>query len=228
MFNNLKNKFNNLNIFDINNIVIIICLILFVISLIFGNNIYMFVVMYFLILFISYRFNNKILLFLKSILLLLIIGSIIISFFSLSFIKIDIISIIHILIKICLGLSYIILIYLFLKKKKINTLKKYFKRFKFYSFKELRKRNYNNFLNNNKDNVEKYIEKNNINRSSDYYKVIEDNIEDKSKNELEEFVWINYLRFYKNKRYIKEKIIDIMDIIYIGIHVIILLLIWVR
>ena len=220
MFNNLKNKFNNLNMFDINNIVIIICLILFVISLIFGNNIYMFVVMYFLILFISYRFNNKILLFLKSILLLLIIGSIIISFFSLSFIKIDIISIIYILIKICLGLSYIILIYLFLKKKKINILKKYIKRFKFYSFKELRKRNYNNLLNNNKDNVEKYIEKNNINRSSDYYKVIEDNIEDKSKNELEEFVWINYLRFYKNQRFNASSIISMYNISFLLIHII--------
>ena len=76
--------------------------------------------------------------------------------------------------------------------------------------------------------IDNYIKNNNINLLSDYYKVLKDNIDEKSKNELEEYVWINYLRFYKNRRFVKKEVFDYVDIIYIGIHVIMLLLILVR
>ena len=228
MLKNLINKYNELDIFDVNNLVIILCFFLFIISLIFGNNIYMFILMYFMLLFLSKYFSNKIVVFFISTLPLLIMGSIILQFFSFNILKIDIIYILYILIKIWIGISYIVLIFLFLKKKKIKILKSFSKRFKYYSFKELRKRNYELFINKNKDIVDKYVKNNNINLLSDYYKVVKNSIDEKSKNELEEYVWINYLRFYKNRRDNKKEIFEFTDIIYIVFHVIILLLILVR
>ena len=46
----------------------------------------------------------------------------------------------------------------------------------------------------------------------------------KVKNDLEDYVCLNYLRFYKNKKYNKKNIFDSLNIVFISIHVIILLL----
>ena len=228
MFQKIMKKYNELDIYDLYTLIIILCFLLFFISLVIGKNIYLFILMYILVIYLSRSFSNKIIIFLVSTLPLLLVGAIIIPFFSLKYFTIDIINILYIIIKLWLGISYIILIYLLLKSKRKKTIRNTLKRFKYYSFKELRKRHYKYYQERNKDVVKKYIEKNKIDNSSDYYKVIEDNIDNKSKQDLEEFVWINYLRFYKNKRFLKNDIFSLINVAYLIIHIIMVLLIFVR
>ncbi len=228
MLKNLMKKYNELDIYDLHIVTIILCFLLFIIGLLFNKTIYPLIVMYIVVFFLSRYFPSKIIAFLISTLPFLLIGTIVLSFLSLSYFKLEILNILYIIIKIWLGICYFVLLYFYLKKKKIRFIKRFRKRVKYYSFKELRKRNYNRFKERNKDIVENFVKQNNINRSSDYYKVMEDNIDKKSKDDLEEFVWINYLRFYKNKSYFKIVFFDSLNMFYLVIHVIIVLLSFVR
>lgn len=228
MLKKLIKRYNELDIYDLHTIIVILCFFLFLIGLIFGKTIYLFIAMYLVVLFLSKYFSNKVITFLISSLPFLLIGAMALPFFSLSYFKVELLNIIYIFIKSWLGISYVILIYFFFKKKKRRFVKHFRKRFKYYSFQELRNRNYNQFKERNKDILEGYVEKNNINRSSDYYKVMENNMDEKSKTDLEEFVWINYLRFYKNKRNFRKNVFDFINVIYLVIHIIIILLIFVR
>ena len=58
--------------------------------------------------------------------------------------------------------------------------------------------------------------------------MLNNSIDEKSKDELEEFVWLNYLRFYKNRRYFKRQLFEFENIIYVLVHIVIVLLIYVR
>lgn len=228
MLRRIKSKFEEFDIFDLNIYIIILCFIAFFLSIWFGNNIYMYLLMTLLIFLISKQIYNNMVIFLLTTLLFFLVGYIIISFISIPFLKKDILNIINIIIKIWISSSYIIIIYLLINKKKIKEHKSFHKRFKFYSFKELRKRNYEYFKEKNKEIVEKYTKKNNVSLTSDYYKVLNNSIEEKSKDELEEFVWLNYLRFYKNRRYFKRQLFEFENVIYVLVHIIIVLLINVR
>lgn len=228
MLRRLINKFKEFDIFDLNIYIIVLCFVAFFLSLWFGNNIFMFVLMFLVVFYLSKHVGNNIIIFLITTLPFLLISAIILPYISIPLYKENILNIIYILIKIWLGVSYVILTYLLVNKKNIKNKKSFHKRFKFYSFKELRKRNYEFFKEKNKEIVDKYTKKNNISLTSDYYKVLNDNIEEKSKDELEEFVWLNYLRFYKNRRYFKRQLFEFENIIYIIIHIVIVLLVFVR
>ena len=228
MLRRLINKISEIDLFDLNIYIIIIGFILFFLSLWFGNSIFMLILMFLLIFYISRTIYNNFVIFIITTLPILIISVIILSYISIAIFKDNILKIIYLLIKIWLGIGYVTIIYLLVKKKKIKSKKSFCKRFKFYSFKELRKRNYEYFKTKNKDIIDKYSKKNNISHTSDYYKVMNNAIEDKSKSELEEFVWLNYLRFYKNRRYFKRQYFELENLLYIVIHIIFILLIFVR
>ena len=228
MLRRLINKFKEFDIYDLNIYIIVLCFVAFFLSLWFGNSIYMYILMTLLVFYISKKIYNNFIMFLLIMLLFLLVGYIILSNISVPIFKGDVLNIINTLIKLWLSVSYTILIYLLINKKKVKESKSFCKRFKFYTFKELRKRNYEFFKDKNKEIVDKYSKKNNISLTSDYYKVLNNNIEEKSKDELEEFVWLNYLRFYKNRRYFKRQLFEFENIIYVLIHIIIVLLIYVR
>ena len=220
----LKEK-NSFDWFSINNIIIIISCILFIISLFYLNNLVLMVIVYLLILYFSTKFYNNYVKFISCILPIVLFGFILFNSIKFNIVRSESYTIFSVVIKILLSIDYLLIIYEYLKEKKEKVLKVKKNKYKKYTFKELRKLNLDKYKKLNMDNIEKYISDNNISSDSDYYKVIMDNYENKSKNDLEEFVWINYLRFYKNKRYIKNNYLDKYSIIYLLVHVIIFLII---
>ena len=130
----------------------------------------------------------------------------------------------EIIVKIFFFVDYFLIILLTIKDKKYKIMKLQKRRLKKYTFKELRERKIDDFKRINQEIVNEYLKTYNILKDSDYYKVINDNYLNKTKEDLEEYVWINYLRFYKNKKYQKVRL-DKTNFLFLGIHGIILLLV---
>lgn len=224
MYQRLKKKHDSINLSDLNNILLIISIISLLISLICTNNLIIFILIFiFTYELASHIKNNKYVRFLSNFLGIILLGYTLIKL-SNTILNSNIINIINLVIKIILFLDYFLIILVIIKDKKLKLLKKSNRNIKKYTFKELRSKKYNQFREDNLKEIDLYLEENLISKDSDYYKVIENNIDNKTKIDLEEYVWMNYLRFYKNKRYNKTNVFDKLNFVFIIIHVIILLL----
>ena len=205
MLDKIRDKIDEFDVYELNNIIVIISFLLFITSLIFVKNVYMIIFMYLFLLYLSRLYEKNIIKFICSILPIIIFGYFLIHFIHFTFIKDETFITFRFIIKILLGFNYLAILYYYFKTKKVKLIKLLKKRSHKYTFKELRKKNIDACREKTNNYIDDYLNTNNIQLDSDYFKVIEDNIDNKINEDLEEFVWINYLRFYKNRRYIKNR-----------------------
>ena len=217
MLDKIRDKIDEFDIYELNNIIIVVSFILFIISLYFVKNVYLIIILYLGILYLSRLYEKSIIKFICSLLPIIILGYCLIHFIHFTFIKEETFRTFRIIIKILLGLNYIAILYYYFKNKKVKLTKLFKKKSSKYTFRELRKKNINKFIENTNNYIDNYIDCNNISLDSDYFKVIENNID--------EYVWINYLRFYKNQKFKKESIFNVYNLSFLLIHVIILIIV---
>lgn len=225
MIDKIRDKYDEFNIYELSNLIVIISFILFVISLFFVKNVYLIILIYILMLYLSRLYEKNIIKFICSLLPIIIFGYFLIHFVHFTFIKEETFYIFRLFIKILFFINYICILYFYFKNKKIKIAKLFKRKNKKYTFKELRKKNYDRYREEINNYIDDYLEINDISLDSDYFKVIESNIDNKIEEKLDEFVWINYLRFYKNKKYNKENLFNIYNLLFLLIHVIILIII---
>ncbi len=217
MFGKIKKLHDNITLTNLNSITLLITLILLSITLIVVKNIYLLIFIYILIYELFYHSRNKSIWFMTNISGILLLGFI---FISLNLNIIDIKNVLLILVKISFFLSYLLIVIKEIKNKKI----KYFKlKHGKYTFKELRKKKIGKFKETYLNEINNYISENKIEEGSDLQGLIKDNLDNLASNKLEEYVYMNYLRFYKNQVNVKFKL-DYINLLYLVIHVIILIL----
>jgi len=222
MFVKLKKKYNDFNLSNLNNMLLVLSLIVFIISLVLVKNNFIFILIYLFVYLTKKKLKNKTIRFISDISGIILVCLILISYLELSIFSLDIKYLIRLVLKVLLGLDYFFIIISIIKNKKIKYVKG--RKSKKYTFKELRSKKFGMFKAKTQEEFNKYIKNENINIDSDYYQVIQNNLENKSKNDLEEYVWLNYLRFYKNKRFNKRNVFDRSNLLFLVIHIIILLL----
>ena len=225
MFKKIKKKYDSFLMTDLNNLLLIFTLLLFLISLFFLKNIYVYFFIYIFLFDLTRHIKkNKYILPFNWIIGIFLIAFLFFNLLNLSFLSLDIKKIMEIIVKIFFFVDYFLIILLTIKDKKYKIMKLQKRRLKKYTFKELRERKIDDFKRINQEIINEYLKTYNILKDSDYYKVINDNYLNKTKEDLEEYVWINYLRFYKNKKYQKASL-DKTNFLFLGIHGIILLLV---
>lgn len=225
MLKKIKKKYDSFLMTDLNNLLLIFTLLLFLISLFFLKNIYVYFFIYIFLFDLTRHIKkNKYILPFNGIIGIFLIAFLFFNLLNLSFLSLDIKKIMEIIVKIFFFVDYFLIILLTIKDKKYKIMKLQKRRLKKYTFKELRERKIDDFKKINQEIVNEYLKTYNILKDSDYYKVINDNYLNKTKEDLEEYVWINYLRFYKNKKYQKASL-DKTNFLFLGIHGIILLLV---
>lgn len=225
MLKKIKKKYDSFLMTDLNNLLLIFTLLLFLISLFFLKNIYVYFFIYIFLFDLTRHIKkNKYILPFNGIIGIFLIAFLFFNLLNLSFLSLDIKKIMEIIVKIFFFVDYFLIILLTIKDKKYKIMKLQKRRLKKYTFKELRDRKIDDFKRINQEIINEYLKTYNILKDSDYYKVINDNYLNKTKEDLEEYVWINYLRFYKNKKYQKASL-DKTNFLFLGIHGIILLLV---
>ena len=225
MLKKIKKKYDSFLMTDLNNLLLIFTLLLFLISLFFLKNIYVYFFIYIFLFDLTRHIKkNKYILSFNWIIEIFLIVFLFFNLLNLSFLSLDIKKIMEIIVKIFFFVDYFLIILLTIKDKKYKIMKLQKRRLKKYTFKELRERKIDDFKRINQEIINEYLKTYNILKDSDYYKVINDNYLNKTKEDLEEYVWINYLRFYKNKKYQKASL-DKTNFLFLGIHGIILLLV---
>ena len=225
MLKKIKKKYDSFLMTDLNNLLLIFTLLLFLISLFFLKNIYVYFFIYIFLFDLTRHIKkNKYILPFNWIIGIFLIAFLFFNLLNLSFLSLDIKKIMEIIVKIFFFVDYFLIILLTIKDKKYKIMKLQKRRLKKYTFKELRERKIDDFKRINQEIINEYLKTYNILKDSDYYKVINDNYLNKTKEDLEEYVWINYLRFYKNKKYQKVSL-DKTNFLFLGIHGIILLLV---
>lgn len=225
MLKKIKKKYDSFLMTDLNNLLLIFTLLLFLISLFFLKNIYVYFFIYIFLFDLTRHIKkNKYILPFNWIIGIFLIAFLFFNLLNLSFLSLDIKKIMEVIVKIFFFVDYFLIILLTIKDKKYKIMKLQKRRLKKYTFKELRERKIDDFKRINQEIINEYLKTYNILKDSDYYKVINDNYLNKTKEDLEEYVWINYLRFYKNKKYQKASL-DKTNFLFLGIHGIILLLV---
>ena len=225
MLKKIKKKYDSFLMTDLNNLLLIFTLLLFLISLFFLKNIYVYFFIYIFLFDLTRHIKkNKYILPFNGIIGIFLIAFLFFNLLNLSFLSLDIKKIMEIIVKIFFFVDYFLIILLTIKDIKYKIMKLQKRRLKKYIFKELRERKIDDFKRINQEIINEYLKTYNILKDSDYYKVINDNYLNKTKEDLEEYVWINYLRFYKNKKYQKASL-DKTNFLFLGIHGIILLLV---
>ena len=225
MLKKIKKKYDSFLMTDLNNLLLIFTLLLFLISLFFLKNIYVYFFIYIFLFDLTRHIKkNKYILPFNGIIGIFLIAFLFFNLLNLSFLSLDIKKIMEIIVKIFFFVDYFLIILLTIKDKKYKIMKLQKRRLKKYTFKELRERKIDDFKRINQEIINEYLKTYNILKDSDYYKVINDNYLNKTKEDLEEYVWINYLRFYKNKKYQKASL-DKTNFLFLGIHGIIFLLV---
>lgn len=225
MLKKIKKKYDSFLMTDLNNLLLIFTLLLFLISLFFLKNIYVYFFIYIFLFDLTRHIKkNKYILPFNWIIGIFLIAFLFFNLLNLSFLSLDIKKIMEIIVKIFFFVDYFLIILLTIKDKKYKIMKLQKRRLKKYTFKELRERKIDDFKRINQEIINEYLKTYNILKDSDYYKVINDNYLNKTKEDLEKYVWINYLRFYKNKKYQKASL-DKTNFLFLGIHGIILLLV---
>jgi len=225
MYQKLKKRHDDIDLNDLNNLLLIISLISLNIFLINKNN---FLILLLILVFIyeisSHLMDNKYIRFLSNFIVIIHFAYLLMRSLNLKILFFNMIEPFQIFIKFGIFITYSLIVFICIKRKKLKIIKGEKRKIKKYKFKEIIAKKIDEFKNNNLKMIDNYIKEEKITKSSDYYKVIENNLNDKSKNDLEEYVWVNYLRFYKNRRYNKRNVFDKLNFIFITIHVIILLL----
>ncbi len=219
MFKKLKIKHDKLKLSDLNNTLLLLTIIFLIISSYFLNNIWLAIIIYLFIYDLYIHSKNKITSFLTYISGILLIAFLFLNLTNLNILQFNFNKYLFLTLKILLVLDYIIIILKEIKNKKIKYLKGKKKK---YTFKELRKRKIDSLKKRNKVLIDNYLEEENINLKSNYAKLINDNLDYLTKNDLENYIQIEYLRFYKNKN--NNKSFDRFGVFFLSIHVIILLL----
>ncbi len=216
-------KITRINLDNLNIIILIISIFFYLTSIIITKNIFIIFILFlidFLIFINSIR--NKYITFLNALLPVIIISFVLLTYISLN-LPFDYIRLYRLIIKILLIIDYLVLIINIINKRHIIYIKGSKRK---HTLNELRKKNINKYQDDNLDYINKYIIDNDIDIKSDYYKVICKNIKLKTIDDLEEYVTLNYLRFYKNKKYSHRNIFDKLNLAFLGIHVIILMLVF--
>ena len=221
----LKDKFDEFNIYLIDNKIIIISFLLFIISIYYVKNTYLIIILYLLILYFARNYEKAIIKFISVILPIVILGYVLMCFVRIRLTEQDMYIVLRIIIKILMIIDCLFVLYYYFKMKKTKKLNLLKRNHRKYTFKELRLRNIDKFRNSYNEFLDEYLENNKIGLDSDYFKVIENNIDNKIDNNLEEFVWTNYLRFYKNKKFNRESIFNFFNLLFLSINVIILILV---
>ena len=216
-------KILKINVDNLNIIILIISTFFYLTSILVTRNILIIFILFLInfLLFINMK-RNKYITFLNAILPVIIISYILLSFISIN-LPFDYLKFYRVIVKTILIIDYIILVINIIKKRNIKYIKGSKRK---HTLNELRKNNINKFQKENLDYINKYIIDNDISLKSDYYKVIMKNIKLKTINDLEEYVVLNYLRFYKNKKYNPRNVFDKLNLVFLGIHVIILVLVF--
>ena len=185
------------------------------------KNIYLLIIIYFFLFILYSKINHKVIEFFVYILGILLIGYIFINLLNLNIFILDYKKIFIIIIKLFYLFSYFSIFLLNIKNKRREYLK--IKKGKKYTFKELRGKKIEQFRNDELAKINYFIDKQGIN-NSEYEKIIRDNLSNLTDESLDKYIWINYLRFYKNQKKQKNNNISKSDLVFLTIHVIILLL----
>ena len=201
MLMKLRDKYEEFNLLKVNYLVITISFILFTFGLFFVKNIYLFIIIYLLLLYISKYFDKGIIKLICSITAIILFGFFLINFIHIYFIKNEIFKTFRIILKILYLINYLCLLFYYYKLRKKNDIKNNHR-----TFKKLRKDKYELFKHQIEDEINYYIE-------------------EKTRFELEKYIWVNYLRFYKNQKFRRYLYFNIYDFIFLTIHVIIFILI---
>lgn len=222
MYKKLITKLKEFNLEKINSLVLIISFILYLLSIYLVNNKYILIINYWFIYYISLKNKNKIIRFFKDITGILLLGFFFISLLNLNVFILDYKYYIFLIVKLSFLITYLLLVVKNIKIKKIKYLK--IRKGSKYTFKELRRKKIDDFKDKETKEINSYLERENILVNSEYAKLIKDNLDNLASNELENYIWMNYLRFYKNQKKKKNNNISKYDLVFLIIHVIILLL----
>ncbi len=222
MYKKLITKLKEFNLEKINSLVLIISFILYLLSIYLVNNKYILIINYLFIYYISLKNKNKIIRFFKDITGILLLGFFFISLLNLNVFILDYKYYIFLIVKLSFLITYLLLVIKNIKIKKIKYLK--IRKGSKYTFKELRRKKIDDFKDKETKEINSYLERENILVNSEYAKLIKDNLDNLASNELKNYIWMNYLRFYKNQKKKKDNNISKYDFVFLIIHVIILLL----
>mgnify|MGYP004530658193 FL=1 len=221
MYKIVINKIKNFNLKRINIFIYIISFIIYLMSIYLVKNIYLLIIIYFFLFILYSKINYKVIEFFVYILGILLIGYIFINLLNLNIFILDYKKIFIIIIKLFYLFSYFSIFLLNIKNKRREYLK--IKKGKKYTFKELRGKKIEQFRNDELAKINYFIDKQGIN-NSEYEKIIRDNLSNLTDESLDKYIWVNYLRFYKNQKKQKNNNISKSDLVFLTIHVIILLL----
>ena len=221
MYKIVINKIKNFNLKRINIFIYIISFIIYLMSIYLVKNIYLLIIIYFFLFILYSKINHKVIEFFVYILGILLIGYIFINLLNLNIFILDYKKIFIIIIKLFYLFSYFSIFLLNIKNKRKEYLK--IKKGKKYTFKELRGKKIEQFRNDELAKINYFIDKQGIN-NSEYEKIIRDNLSNLTDESLDKYIWVNYLRFYKNQNKQKNNNITKSDLVFLTIHVIILLL----
>lgn len=221
MYKIVINKIKNFNLKRINIFIYIISFIIYLMSIYLVKNIYLLIIIYFFLFILYSKINHKVIEFFVYILCILLIGYIFINLLNLNIFILDYKKIFIIIIKLFYLFSYFSIFLLNIKNKRREYLK--IKKGKKYTFKELRGKKIEQFRNDELAKINYFIDKQGIN-NSEYEKIIRDNLSNLTDESLDKYIWVNYLRFYKNQKKQKNNNISKSDLVFLTIHVIILLL----
>ena len=221
MYKIVINKIKNFNLKRINIFIYIISFIIYLMSIYLVKNIYLLIIIYFFLFILYSKINHKVIEFFVYILGILLIGYIFINLLNLNIFILDYKKIFIIIIKLFYLFSYFSIFLLNIKNKRKEYLK--IKKGKKYTFKELRGKKIEQFRNYELAKINYFIDKQGIN-NSEYEKIIRDNLSNLTDESLDKYIWVNYLRFYKNQKKQKNNNITKSDLVFLTIHVIILLL----
>ena len=221
MYKIVINKIKNFNLKRINIFIYIISFIIYLMSIYLVKNIYLLIIIYFFLFILYSKINHKVIEFFVYILGISLIGYIFINLLNLNIFILDYKKIFIIIIKLFYLFSYFSIFLLNIKNKRKEYLK--IKKGKKYTFKELRGKKIEQFRNDELAKINYFIDKQGIN-NSEYEKIIRDNLSNLTDESLDKYIWVNYLRFYKNQKKQKNNNISKSDLVFLTIHVIILLL----
>lgn len=221
MYKIVINKIKNFNLKRINIFIYIISFIIYLMSIYLVKNIYLLIIIYFFLFILYSKINHRVIEFFVYILGILLIGYIFINLLNLNIFILDYKKIFIIIIKLFYLFSYFSIFLLNIKNKRRDYLK--IKKGKKYTFKELRGKKIEQFRNDELAKINYFIDKQGIN-NSEYEKIIRDNLSNLTDESLDKYIWVNYLRFYKNQKKQKNNNISKSDLVFLTIHVIILLL----
>ena len=215
----LERIFTKFNLKFFNTIIIFIGFLIFSFGLLFTKNYIVLFIDLLLLFMFSYNYKtNKYIISVLNFIILFFLVSLLISFLTIPVYSIEIKDTFMIILKFLLFIFYLFLIIFILKEKDMQIIENK------YTLNQLRRDNIYHFKTKKKKEFNKYILKNEISKDSSQYEILENNLLPTIKNELENYVRVEYLRFYKNKSIKRILNFSEEEFLFLIIHVIILIL----